>query len=140
MKRQRIRLSDIAAFDNLALAVWKAARGKRHRPDVIRFTRRLDHNLGKLADDIMQASVPYARYRAFHIHDPKQRLIHAACFEDRVLHHAILNLAEPVFERTLVPSTYACRPGKGVHKAIAEVQANLRRYPWYVKVDTVLVR
>lgn len=79
--------------------------------------------------------MPYARYREFYIHDPKQRLIHAACFEDRVLHHAILNLAEPVFERILVPSTYACRPGKGVHSAIAHVQANLRRYPWYVKVD-----
>lgn len=135
MKRQRLRLDDIAAFDNLTLAVWKAARGKRHRPDVVHFTRRLDHNLGKLADDIVQANVPYARYRAFLIRDPKERLIHAACFEDRVLHHAILNLAEPVFERTLVSSTYACRPGKGVHMAISQVQVNLRRYPWYVKVD-----
>lgn len=135
MKRTRIDLADIADWRNLHLAVWKAARGKRHRPDVIRFTRRLDDNLGKLADDIMQAKVPYARYREFHIHDPKERLIHAACFEDRVLHHAIMNLAEPVFERTLVPSTYACRPEKGVHRAITQVQANLRRYPWYVKVD-----
>lgn len=135
MKRTRIRLPEIAAWDNLLLAVWKAARGKRHRPDVIRFTNKLDSNLTQLAKDIIQASVPYARYREFYIHDPKERLIHAACFEDRVLHHAIINLAEPVFERTLVPSTYACRPDKGVHRAIAQVQANLRRYPWYVKVD-----
>jgi REP element-mobilizing transposase RayT/retron-type reverse transcriptase len=135
MKRQRIRLSDIADWDNLALAVWKAARGKHHRPDVICFTQHLDANLGKLANAILQAEAPYARYREFHIHDPKERLIHAACFEDRVLHHAIMNLAEPVFERTLVPTTYACRPDKGVHRAIAQVQANLRRYPWYVKVD-----
>ncbi|WGZ93335.1 MAG: hypothetical protein QJT81_16200 [Candidatus Thiothrix putei] len=135
MKRHCIRLADIAAIDNLMLAVWKAARGKHHRPDVIHFTQRLDYNLNKLAADILQAKAPYARYREFHIHDPKERLIHAACFEDRVLHHAIMNLAEPVFERTLVPTTYACRPGKGVHRAIAQVQANLRRYPWFVKTD-----
>lgn len=135
MKRTRIDLAEIADWNNLSLACWKAARGKRHRPDVIRFTRRLDHNLGRLADDMLQEKVPYGRYRAFRIHDPKERLIHAACFEDRILHHAIMNLAEPVFERTLVPSTYACRPEKGVHKAIKQAQANLRRYPWYVKVD-----
>ncbi len=117
------------------LAVWKAACGKRHRPDVICFTQHLDANLGKLANAILQAEAPYARYREFHIHDPKERLIHAACFEDRVLHHAIMNLAEPVFERTLIPTTYACRPDKGVHRAITQVQANLRRYPWFVKVD-----
>jgi len=135
MKRHCIRLADIAAIDNLTLAVWKASRSKRHRPDVIRFTTQLDQHLKQLAQDILQANVPYARYREFHIHDPKERLIHAACFEDRVLHHAIMNLAEPVFERTLVPTTYACRPEKGVHRAVAQVQANLLRYPWYVKTD-----
>lgn len=135
MKRQNIPLADIAAFDNLALAVWKAARGKRHRPDVVQFTTDLDKHLQALADGIMAGNVPRGRYREFYIHDPKQRLIHAACFEDRVLHHAIMNLAEPAFERVLVPSTYACRPAKGVHLAVAQVQANLQRYPWYVKVD-----
>lgn len=135
MKRTYIQLADIAAFDNLTLAVWKAARGKRHRPDVIEFTNHYGESLQRLADDILHGRVPYARYREFYIHDPKQRLIHAACFEDRVLHHAILNLVEPVFERTLVDSSYACRPNKGVHRAITQVQQQLRRYPWFVKVD-----
>lgn len=61
--------------------------------------------------------------------------VYAACFEDRVLHHAIMNLAEPVFERALVPSTFACRPGLGVHRAVAQVQKNLQRFPWFAKVD-----
>lgn len=121
MKRHRITLAEIATFDNLALAVWKAARGKRHRPDVIQFMGDLDKHLRQLAADILQGNVPYARYREFYIHDPKERLIHAACFEDRVLHHAIMNLAEPIFERTLVETTYACRPDKGVHRAVAQV-------------------
>ena len=53
MKRTRIQLADIAAFDNLTLAVWKAARGKRHRPDVIHFTNHYSENLQRLADDIL---------------------------------------------------------------------------------------
>lgn len=69
------------------------------------------------------------------MHDPKRRQIHAACFPDRVLHHACMNLAEPRFERMLVDSTYACRPGKGVHAAAAQVQRNLRRFGWVVQVD-----
>jgi RNA-directed DNA polymerase len=135
MHRQRIELDEIAAWDNLQLATWKAAQGKRTRPDVASFTAGLDERLAQLNADILAERVPYGQYRAFVIHDPKQRLIHAACFEDRVLHHAIMNLAEPVFEKSLVATTYACRPGKGVHLAVAQVQKNLQRYPWFVQVD-----
>ncbi len=135
MKRIHIQLADIATIDNLWLAVWKAARGKRHRPDVIRFTQNIEKSCYLLAQDIVQSTVPYGHYRQFYINDPKRRLIHAASFEDRVLHHAILNLVEPVFERKLVHSTYACRPEKGVHQAVKQVQKNVRRYLWYVKVD-----
>jgi len=135
VKRTRITLAEIAAADNLALATWKAARSKRHRPDVAEFLARSDRSLARLAQDILSARVPYGGYRSFTIHDPKHRIIHAACFEDRVLHHAIMNLAEPTFERALVPTTYACRPGRGVHRAVAQVQRNLQRYPWFGKVD-----
>ena len=135
MQRDAIALDDLAAWDNLLLAAWKAARGKRHRPAVKRFLSDLDMRLDHLADDILEQRVPVGRFRRFVINDPKRRLITAVCFADRVLHHAILNLAEPRFERMLVDTTYACRPGKGVHAAVSEVQHNLRRWPWYVKVD-----
>lgn len=135
MHRQRIELHDIATLDNLHLATFKAAKGKRARPDVAHFITGLDDRLRQLHADIMTERVPYGLYRSFIIHDPKQRLIHAACFEDRILHHAIMNLAEPVFEKSLVSSTFACRPDKGVHSAVFQVQRNLQRYPWFVQVD-----
>lgn len=135
MKRTRITLVEVAGWDNLSLATWKAARGKRHRPDVTRFLGNMDRSLQAMREAIMGEKAPFGRYRSFYIHDPKRRLIHAACFEDRVLHHAIMNLAEPVFERSLVLETYACRPGKGVHRAVVQVQKNLRRFPWFVKID-----
>jgi RNA-directed DNA polymerase len=135
MKRHRIALNDIAEYDNLLTATWKAAKGKQHRPDVQQFMAQLDNNLQRLSNDLLQGSVPSGHYREFYIHDPKLRLITAACFQDRILHHAIMNLAEPVFECTLIAHTYACRPNKGVHKAVQQVQKNLRRFPWFVKVD-----
>lgn len=135
MRRDAITLSDLAARDNLLLATWKAARGKRHRPAVERFLADLDGRLDALAASILDEQAPLGRFRRFVIRDPKRRVITAVCFADRVLHHAILNVAEPRFERMLVDSSYACRPGKGVHAAAGAVQRNLRRWPWLVKVD-----
>ena len=135
MKRQFIALTDIADYNNLLTATWKAAKSKQHRTEVQNFMKALDGNLQQLSTAILQNHAPAAQYRQFYIHDPKLRLITAVCFEDRILHHAIMNLAEPVFERSLIPQTYACRPNKGVLKAVQQVQQNLRRFPWFVKVD-----
>lgn len=135
MKRQAIALQDIAERGNLLLAVHKAARAKHLRPAVAGFLADLDARLATLAASILDRSAPVGAYRSFTIHDPKRRQIHAACFADRALHHAILNLAEPRFERMLVDSSYACRPGKGVHAAVARAQHNLRRFDWVVQVD-----
>ncbi len=135
MRRMRIELADLATYDNLALAAYKAARGKRLRPAVQAFFSSFDASLARLRDDLLAGRLPYGQYHRFLIHDPKERLIHAACFPDRILHHAILNLAEPVFERSLVPSTFACRPGFGVHRAIERVQQALRRHAWFGQVD-----
>lgn len=135
MHRMAVSLDALAARDNLLLATWKAARGKHDRPAVARFLADLDNPLDRLSRSILDGCAPQGRFRTFVIHDPKRRTIHAACFADRVLHHAILNLTEPVFERALVDSSYACRPGKGVHAAIAQVQRHLQRFGWCVQVD-----
>lgn len=135
MHRQAITLEALADRQNLALATWKAARGKTGRPAVARFLAHLEHHLDELADAILGERAPAGRASAFVIHDPKRRTIHAACFADRVLHHAILNLAEARFERMLVDGCYACRPGQGVHAAVAAVQRALRAWPIFVQVD-----
>lgn len=135
MQRDRISLDDLARRDNLVLATWKAARGKHHRPAVARFLANLEPRLDALAASILDGRAPSGRFRRFVIHDPKRRTITAVCFADRVLHHAILNRAEPRFERMLVDSSFACRPGRGVHAAIGVVQQNLQRWPWVVRVD-----
>ena len=135
MKRTLISLEAIADRGNLSLALHKAAKGKRHRDQVCHFMQNAETNLNQLAADILNAKMPYGVYREFTIHDPKQRIIHAACFEDRIFHHAVMNLAGPVLERAMLPTSFACRPGLGVHRAASHVQHAIRRYPWYGKID-----
>lgn len=135
MKRIKITLEAISERKNLVLALHKAARGKRYRPDVQAFYQNMDANLNRLGQDICQLRLPYGLFRTFEIHDPKKRQIHAACFEDRVFHHALMNLAGGVLERAMLPQSFACRPGMGVHKAVEKVQQYLCHNVWYGKVD-----
>lgn len=135
MKRQLITLEEIADYNNLLLALHKAAKGKRHRQVVQDFMAQCDEKLSTLSADIMAEKLPYGRFNAFQIYDPKQRLIHAACFEDRVFHHAVMNLAGSRLEKAMIYHSYACRPQKGVHKAVRQVQYNLQRYAYFVKID-----
>lgn len=88
-----------------------------------------------MSNQLRQQQLEPTPWRGFWINDPKRRLIHATTLKHRIVHHAILNLAEPTFERTLLPTAYACRPGLGVHRSVADVQRQLRRYSWFVKVD-----
>ncbi len=135
MKRTRIDLDCIADIRNLTSALYKAAKGKRYRDNVAVFLDDVDEGLNILSRDIRAGLMPYGRFRSFQVFDPKKRLIHAACFEDRVFHHAVMNLAGPLLEQAMTPVSYACRPGMGVYKAVKQVQLNLRRFQWYCKID-----
>ena len=135
MKRTLITLEDIAERANLSLALHKAGRGKQQREQVSQFLQQANSHLNQLASAILNAQMPYGRFREFTIHDPKKRIIHAACFEDRIFHHAVINLAGPVIERAMLPTSYACRAGLGVHRAAESVQQSIRRYQWYGKID-----
>lgn len=99
MKRIRINLTDIANRLNLLSALHKAARAKRHRTEVSRFFDHCDDHLNQLAEAILSEHIPYGKYKVFQIFDPKPRLIHAACFEDRIFHYTSMNLAGPVLEK-----------------------------------------
>ena len=85
-------------WDNLLLAYRKASRGKRGHPGVAAFEYRLEDNLLQLQRELQDQTYQPGAYHSFYIHDPKKRLISAAPFRDRVVHHALCNLIEPVFE------------------------------------------
>lgn len=135
MQRDRIELQDIAALDNLSLALFKATKNKKQNAKAQAFLSHSQAKLNALSQRILNQQVPSGVASRFVVHDPKRREITAACLEDRVLHHAIMNLAQARLERSLLDSVYACGPGKGVHAAVAAVQKGLQRWAWAVQVD-----
>ena len=135
MKRSAVGLAEIADMHNLAAAFHAAARGKRGRGDVEAFRGDLDRELSALHAGLLAGTLSPAPMRRFRIHDPKPRLIHAPCFRDRVLHHAIMAHVGPVLDRTLVFDTYACRAGKGTLAAVQRASAHARRNDWHAQID-----
>ena len=135
MKRSGLGLDDIADWRNLTAAFHRAAQGKGDRDEVQRFRADLFGELARLRAALLDGSVEVGRLRCFHIRDPKPRVIHAPCFRERVLHHALMAHVGPVLDRALVADTYACRVGKGTLAAVQRVQHHLRRFPWYAQID-----
>ena len=135
MKRHGQLMSRIAEADNLRLAFWKAAKGKRPKADCLAFRDRLDENLSRLRQELLAGEVAVGDYHYFKVHDPKERLICAAAFRERVLHHALMNVCEPVLERAAIFDSYACRKGKGRLRAVARAQGYARRHRWFLKMD-----
>ena len=135
MKRSGKLYRRIIEWDNLLCAFYNAARGKRLRPDVVLYEKNLYENLKTLQTHLINQTVPLGNYRFFKIYDPKERLICAAPFEERVLHHAIINITGLVFERLQIYDSYACRKGKGTNAALLRALYFTKQYPYFLKLD-----
>jgi RNA-directed DNA polymerase len=125
----------LVSWENLLLAYQRAAAGKRGRSAAARFEHALEDNLLSLQSDLTSQTYHPGPYYSFFIHEPKRRLISAAPFRDRVAHHALCNVIEPVFERGFITDSYANRVGKGTHRALDRCQAFARRYRYCLQCD-----
>ena len=135
MRRANNLYGSIPTRENLDKAFRKAARGKRHRPEVAAFQADFDANIRRLRDQLLAHEPDIGHYRFFTVRDPKVRTICAASFPERVLHHGIMNICEPVLDRYAIFDSYACRKGKGNRKGLARAGKFARSHPWYLKLD-----
>ncbi len=135
MRREIGLFEKIWPLENLLQAYVKARKGKRDRRDVQEFEADLEENLYRIGERLRNGGGPLGHFTEFTIYDPKQRVISAPCFADRVLHHAIMNGCEAGFERWLVGQTFACRTGKGLRAAIAEARKWSACRAWYLQLD-----
>lgn len=125
----------ITDWENLLLAWHKARKGKRGQPPAARFEMEAGENLLLIQEELANGTYRPGPYVSFHIHEPKRRLISAAPFRDRVVHHALCNVIEPFFERRFIHDSYANRAGKGTHAALDRSQAYARRYAYVLPCD-----
>jgi len=128
-------LEAITTMDNLFLAAWKARRGKSRRPDVEEWWAHRGENLGRLREALRTGEWEPGGYRFFEIREPKRRMIAAAPFEDRVVHHALCNLLAPVLERRFIARSFSCQVGKGTTAARERCRHLTNRFPYVLKCD-----
>jgi len=135
MKRVGNLYDQIADPDNLRLAYYKAKRGKEAKADVIRYAKHLRENIYLLNNQLHFSTVEPGDYHFFTIFEPKERLICAASFTERVLHHAIMNVCHPYFEKYQIDHSFATRLGKGQYAALEIAKANQSKNLWFCKLD-----
>ncbi|MFO1319019.1 MAG: RNA-directed DNA polymerase [Burkholderiales bacterium] len=108
----------IAAFQPLCEATRRAAKGKRGKPGCAMFLNNLERNVLRLERELQDGTWRPGAYTVIDVRDPKPRRVSAAPFRDRVVHHALCRVVQPIFERGFIDDTYANRVGKGTHRAV----------------------
>ena len=139
MKTYKNLFPQIIAFDNLYEAFIQARRGKRRQPAVAAFEFNLEENLHTLNMQLQRGSYLPGRYTHFTLYERKPRRISAAPFADRVVHHALTQIIEPIWESRFIHDSYACRRGKGTHAAIDQLQHFARRHRYVLRMDLSLI-
>jgi len=113
----------------------RAALGKRERTPVARFLAHAEGELAELGEELAAMRYTPRPYTQFRIRDPKPRTISCADFRDRVVHHALCDVCGPVIERRFIADSFACRVGKGAHRAVVRAQTFTRRHRYFLKAD-----
>lgn len=141
MKRIGDLYDKIYDFENLHDAYLEAIKGKRYRHDVLKFTANLEENLIQIQNELIHNQYEVGRYREFYVYEPKKRLVMALPFRDRVVQWAIYRQLNPIFDKTYIRHSYACRVGMGTHDAAKNLHNWLRivskkQEKWYyLKLD-----
>lgn len=135
MNNSLISYDQIYSWSNLLIAWKKAAKGKRYRKTCAAIEYQIADQLLQLQTELRTETYQPSAYTHFYIHEPKKRKISAAPFRDRIVHHTLCNIIEPIFEQQFIPDSYANRVNKGTHKAIDRLQYFSRRYPYVLRMD-----
>lgn len=132
----------IISPENL-FAAWEIFRHNKHnKPDVATFEHNVEENIFQLHRELFDKTYRHGPYKGFWVHDPKLRRIHKATVRDRVLHHAVFKVLNPIFDPTFISTSFSCRLGKGTHAGVRTLARmvraeshNYRRSCWILKCD-----
>jgi retron-type reverse transcriptase len=140
-KKHRNLFEKIVDMDNLRDAYRKTVNGgKRYSHGHLLFKENLEFNLYTIRQELISGTYEHGDYYQFTLFDPKERVISCLPFRDRLVQHAIHNVIEPIFESGFYSCSYACRKNKGTHKAVMDLQSDIRRLAkngnvFYLKTD-----
>ena len=136
MKLPKHLWNEITSYDNLHKAARATlANGRRFQGDGAQFQFQLEKHLHQLQHDLRARTYRHGNYRGFTVYEPKKRLILAAPIRDRVVHHALHDVIAPLMDRGFIFDSYACRPGKGTHRAVQRAYSFLQANEYFLHLD-----
>ena len=127
MKTYKNLYPRLCSYKNLELAFRKASRGKNKKYYVIEFKKNLNQNLIDIKRELELETYKPSKLTKFTIRDPKTRLIRKSIFKDRIIHHAIVNILEPIYEPRFISDNYANRLNKGTIPALKKLDKFKRK-------------
>lgn len=126
MKRKGNLFDSVCTLENLQLAYAKAKKGKSNTYGVRLFSKDLENNINQLYAELLAGTYRTSEYSIFTIYDPKERTVYRLPFRDRVVHHAIMNVLEPVWTSIFISNSYACIKGRGIHAVLNRLKRDLK--------------
>ena len=126
MKRIGYLYDKIIDKNNLFLAEKKARKGKKKSKEIIKFVDNLNENIDLLYKDLINRTYKTGEYFHFIIYEPKRRDISKLPYKDRIVHHAIMNILEPIFKKSFITQTYSCIKGRGILKCLQDLNKGLK--------------
>jgi retron-type reverse transcriptase len=130
-------IREISDWDNITSAIYKACRGKYKKSPVRKVLLDCDINAftHNIRNELLNGTAVFGDYNFFYVYEPKKRLICAAPLQDRIKHHAIMNICGQYFDRYQISDSYACRVGKGQYRALERAVGFHRSSRYFVKMD-----
>ena len=132
----------ITSAESLFSAFYEFSRGKRHKNGVPGFEYDLERNIFELRRQLRSFTYEPLASKVFRVYEPKPRFIQAACVRDRIVHHALVRVINPLFEPGFIYDSYACRKGKGTLNAVKRLEdfwvresRNYSRKIYFLKAD-----
>ena len=122
MKTYKNLWKRVISFENLCKAFYKAKKGKSTNPETIIYFFDLEKKLFQIQEELISKKYKTSEYRVFKVYEPKERVIKAVSFKDRIVHHALCNIVEPIFEPRFIFDSFACRKKKGTHKGLERIR------------------
>jgi retron-type reverse transcriptase len=140
MKRLGNLYDQICSLENLRLADEKARKGKLYSHGVIKHDRNRERNLIVLHNSLKEGTYKTSKYDIFTIYEPKERKIYRLpYYPDRIVHHAVMNVLEPIWTSTFTADTYSCIKERGIHAAAEKVKKAVQKNPeatkYCLKID-----
>ena len=132
---------EIINTSNLLDAYKKVRRGKnRYKNDSVRFQRDETYNILKLKKELKSGEYKFGEYTKFYVYEPKERLIHAPSFKDKIVQIALNNILKEYYNKTFIYDSYGSIDGKGTHRCVDKIQQNLKQGKWEYDKDAYILK